>query len=243
MKRLLLSLALMFVAAPVQASPLIADISNYRVEIDAGFNGTRLFLFGARNDNGDVVLVVRGPEKNFTVWKKEKIAGIWVNTDHMVFKNVPDYYIIATSRPLDVETNALLYKQLKIGKDTLLTPPRNPDMLPKFNDFSKAFFDFQEKRRLYLPKPEEISFMGETLFKTKADFPDTIPKGEYTAEIYLISDGEVTGVQNMPIQVVKSGMDAVIYDYAHHDPLMYGITAVVVALCAGWGVARIFEKL
>ncbi len=241
MRRWLLILFLLL-PFPALANPLVADLSNYRIDIDSGFSGTRLFLFGARNDNGDVVVVIRGPERNYTIRKKEPIAGVWINTQSMKFKNVPDFYVIASSRALETIKGASLFRQLRIGPDAMLTPPRQPEAMQNYLMFSQAFFRYQQKRRLYLTQPISISFMGETLFKTQIDFPDTIPKGDYTAEIYLVSDGELVGVQTTPIHVAKSGLDAFLFDYAHNDPLLYGISAVVIALCAGWGVGRLFER-
>lgn len=248
MKRCVVALAVLFLALlglPAAASannPLVADLSNYRINIDSGFSGTRLFLFGARNDNGDVVVVIRGPNRHYTIRKKEQIAGVWVNTQSMKFKYVPDFYVVASSKPLEQVQAASLFKQLRIGTDTLLRQPDSPEAMPAYLMFSQAFYRHQQERRLYLDKPVEVSFMGETLFKTQIDFPDTIPKGDYTAEIYLISEGELVGVQTTPIRVAKIGLDAFLFDYAHNNPLMYGISAVVIALCAGWGVGRLFEK-
>src|SRR5271170_765430 len=81
--------------ASASAAPLVADLAQYRVDIDSGFNGTRIFLFGARNDNGDIVAVIRGPAKDYIVRKKEEVAGIWVNRQRMRFFGVPDFYAIA----------------------------------------------------------------------------------------------------------------------------------------------------
>ena len=81
------------------------------------------------------------------------------------------------------------------------------------------------------------------LFKTTIEFPDNIPPGDYTAEIYLISNGDIIGMQSTPIRVVKSGLDAFVYNYAHTSPILYGITAVVLALFIGWFGGRLFEKI
>jgi hypothetical protein len=43
--------------------------------------------------------------------------------------------------------------------------------------------------------------------------------------------------------VRKVGIDAFLYDYAHRHPLFYGITAVILALSAGWFAGRLFEKI
>lgn len=232
-----------FMGAPARAAtPLVADLSNYRIDIDSGFNGTRIFLFGARNDNGDILVVVRGPQKDYIVRKKEKIAGIWVNRDRMKFYDVPDFYAIAANRPLADIAQKTLLDQLGIGQEHLLVTPPDRWSRQHFDQFSDAFLRYQQTRKLYVDETSPINFMGETLFKTLVEFPDNIPAGNYTAEIYLISAGEVVGMQSTPIQVVKSGMDAFLYMYAHDHPALYGITAVIMALAVGWFAGRLFEK-
>lgn len=231
---------LLFFSIPAQAAPLVADLSNYRIAIDAGFNGTRIFLFGTRNDNGDIVVVVRGSQNNYIVWKKEKIAGVWVNHDRMKFYGVPNFYSIASSKPLSEINQAALFSKLGIGENNLLVAPGDIAKISKFNEFATAFLNHQRGNHLYTTNMDNIGFMGETLFKTVIEFSDNIPPGKYTAEIYLISDGEVVGMQSTPIDVVKSGVDAFIYNYAHNSPALYGFSAIILALSAGWFAGRVF---
>jgi len=239
-----LALALLLLSSPALAvTPIVADISNYRIDIDSGFNGTRIFLFGARNDSGDVVIVVRGPSKDYIVRKKEQIMGIWVNRSRMKFFDVPDFYAVASSKKLEDIMQTGAFNHLRIGQDNLFTPPSDPKQLIAFNEFSDAFLHYQHERKLYKQDPEPVSFMGETLFKTVIEFPDDIPPGNYTAEIYLLSGGQVVGMQSTPIHVVKSGLDAFLYMWAHSYPTLYGLAAVLMALTIGWFAGRIFEKI
>lgn len=242
MRKIFISLILLVLPPAAQATPLVGDMSQYRIEMDAGFSGTRLFLFGARNDIGDVVVVVRGPQKDYIVRKKESMGGIWVNRDRMKFFSMPDFYAIATSKPLNEIEQHSLFRQLGIGQDVLFSPPSNPEKMAKFAEYSEAFLKYQHARKRYSSSPVKLEFMGETLFKTVVEFPDNIPPGDYTAEFYLISDGEVMGMQSAPIKVSKSGVDAFLYNYAHGHPLLYGISAIVLALSAGWFAGRLFEK-
>lgn len=228
--------------APAYAAPIVADISNYSIAMDANFTGTRMFLFGARNDTGDVVVVVRGPAKDFLIRKKEKVAGVWVNQSRMKFFGVPVFYSIGSSRPLEDIDSSSLFARLGIGENTLLANYSLGKNISDIADFSHAFLTSHYAKRLYQPSVHKLDFMAETLFKTTIEFPDTIPPGEYTAEIYLISDGDITGMQTIPIQVDKSGIDAFLYNYAHNFPALYGISAIVIALAAGWFAGRLFEK-
>ena len=209
--------------------------------MDAGFNGTRIFLFGVRNDNGDIVVVIRGPQKNYIVRKKEKIAGVWINRDRMKFYNVPNYYSVASSRPLSDISKIIKFAELGIGEENLLNNHSIPSKSDKLNEFETAFLNHQHNKQLYYVNPDSIGFMGETLFKTVIEFSDSIPQGKYTAEIYLINDGEIIGMQSTPISVVKSGLDAFIYNYAHNSPVLYGLSAIILALSIGWLAGRLFE--
>ena len=237
------TIATIFLCFPaLAATPLAADVSNYRIDIDSGFNGTRIFLFGARNDTGDIVVVARGPSKDYIVRKKEQIAGIWINRQRMKFFGVPDFYAIASSKKLSEIEEAGLFKRLGIGQASLLTSPGDPKSIASFPEFQEAFLRYQLSRKLYMHEPSKVDFMGEMLFKTVIEFPDNIPPGDYTAEIYLLSDGEIVGMQSTPIKVVKSGLDALLSFYAHQYPALYGIGAIAMALAVGWVTGRAFEK-
>src|SRR5262249_23694978 len=154
---------------------------------------------------------VRGPRKDYVVRRKEEVGGLWVNRDRMKFLNVPDFYAIASSRPMTAIEQFAVSRQLGIGQDSLLAPPPDPRSQPTYAEFADAFLRHQYGRRLYMKDSGDIQFMAETLFKTAIEFPDDIPPGHYTAEVYLLSGGEVVGMQSMPITVDKGGIDEFLY--------------------------------
>lgn len=234
-------LLLLLITFPASAAPVVADLSNYRIAMDASFNGTRLFLFGSRNDNGDIVVVIRGEQKNYILRKKEKVAGIWVNRDRIKFYNIPNFYAVASSKPLPEINQEFSFAKLGIGEENLIDTSSTSKQPEQTLEFKDAFLSHQHNNHLYYTNTENISFMGETLFKTVVEFSDNIPPGIYTAEIYLVNDSGIIGMQSIPISVVKSGLDAFIYDYAHNSPALYGLSAIILALAAGWIAGKLFE--
>ena len=56
--------------------------------------------FGAIDGTGDVVVVVRGPESVATVHRKGRTLGIWANEADMAFANVPGFWAMASTGPL-----------------------------------------------------------------------------------------------------------------------------------------------
>jgi uncharacterized protein (TIGR02186 family) len=228
----LCGLMLAFLPFAAYAKPLISDLSQYRIPIDSSFTGTSLLLFGARQDAGDVVVVVRGPESDFVVRKKERVAGIWVNRHQEVFQGLPYFYRVYMDDARQRQWPDVLHR--------LAILPEQGGPVP--DDFRQAFMRDREKQALYMPPLDAVSFMGETLFKVDIDFPDTIPRGMYTAEVYLLQDGELVGMQSTPLKVEKQGFDALLFDLAHGASLLYGMLAVLMALSVGWLAGLVFKK-
>jgi uncharacterized protein (TIGR02186 family) len=242
MKLITLIIAIILTASYANARPVIADLSLRKIEIDSGFKGTEVLLFGARNDAGDVVVVIRGPKISYVVRKKERVAGIWVNKKQAVFNNIDGFYVVASSRNLDEIKNDYLLSNLGIGMQNL----KFDGVIDKGLDiveFQKALVNREEKDKLYYPEVGEVSFIGDTLFRTIIKFPDNLIKGEYTAEIYLFSDGQLVGLQSTPLIVKKTGFDARIFNFAYEYPAIYGILAVMMALAGGWIAGIVFRKV
>ena len=58
------------------ADPLVVDLSNHLVAITTGFTGTKVLLFGAVEDEGDVIVTVRGPDQDMVVSPHLKFCWI-----------------------------------------------------------------------------------------------------------------------------------------------------------------------
>ncbi|MBI3451491.1 MAG: TIGR02186 family protein, partial [Rhodospirillales bacterium] len=82
-------------ASRADAQPLVADLSSHLIAITTGFAGTEILLYGATEGEGDVAVVVRGPDASTVVRRKSRIAGIWINREQMTFTGVPAFYRVA----------------------------------------------------------------------------------------------------------------------------------------------------
>ena len=225
-----------------RARPVIGDLSLRQIEIDSSFKGTEILLFGARNDAGDIVVVIRGPELSYIVRKKERVSGIWINKKQAIFKDINGYYNVSSNRPLEEMKNNSLLKALDIGIHNISLPMETEEDTDR-EEFKEALLDDQEAHELYFPIVGEVTFIGDVLFRTIIKFPENIPRGTYTAEIYLFSDGQLNAVQSTPLIVKKRGFDAFIYDFSYNFPTIYGIISVLIALSAGWIAGVIFRKV
>lgn len=227
------------------AKPLVGDMSEYQVNIDSTFTGKNIILFGAQNDPGEVLIVVRGPKRNVTIRKKrEAFGGIWVNGESVEFQDIPFYYSInGLNRfeindplPTSYEAMEIGWNQVNFGGNGEVSPAQR-------EEFKQAFLTLQGQKGLYRHFSEPLKFMGDTLFKTLISFPDTLPRGKYAVDMYLMEDGHLRGVQTLPISVEKSGFDAWVYDMAHHQAPLYALMAITIALSVGWGISQLFSRI
>jgi len=83
------------------ARPLIADSYPRKINIDHNFKGIDILLYGARNQYGTIVVVARGPKKDFVLREKGKVAGIWTNTKNIELDDYYSFYSIASNKPIE----------------------------------------------------------------------------------------------------------------------------------------------
>jgi uncharacterized protein (TIGR02186 family) len=233
---------LLFAPAAARAQALVFDLSSHLIAITAGFSGTELLLFGATEGEGDVVVVLRGPDADMVVRHKSRVGGIWLNTSQMTFTGVPAFYRAAASRPLDEIAPPSVRMRHQLGTDNLrFTPP--PDANPaEAATFRAGLVRNKERHGLYSNDVGRVNFLGPRLFRTRVVLPANVPPGSYTVEVLLIKNGQVLAAQTTPMFVSKTGVSADVYEFAHRHAPIYGILTVFIALLAGWGAGAIFRR-
>lgn len=230
------------VAVPARADIVVADLSSHSIAITTGFTGASVVLFGATDGLADVVAVVRGPERDMTVWKKGKVAGIWVNTESVTFVGMPSFYAVASTRPLADALSPGTAALYKIGAHNLKFETKTPTDPDRVKLFAQALIDVRKRAGVFSPSHEKISFLGDRLFRTTFFFPASIPTGTYMVEVFLVRDKDVIGGQTTPLVVSKVGVDAAVFNFARNDALAYGVIAVVMAVMAGWVASLPFRN-
>jgi uncharacterized protein (TIGR02186 family) len=237
-RRLLLAFALTglltMAGGPARSDGVVADLSSHLIAISSGFTGTSVVLFGAVEGGGDIVAVVRGPEHELTLWRKGKVAGIWVNAESVTFAGVPSFYAVAASRPIEevvAPGPAALYR---IGATNLKLDAKPGTDPERARRFATALIAEQQQAGLFGADIGKISFLGPRLFRATITFPTNVPTGTYLVEVFLVRDRDVVSGQTTPLVVSKVGVDAAVSDFASRESAAYGAIAVLTAVVAGW---------
>jgi uncharacterized protein (TIGR02186 family) len=244
MKRLitLVAIALVLVPAVSHARPMVADVNPRKIDIDHNFKGLNLLAYGARNDAGNIVVVVRGPKEKQILRKKGRVFGVWTNVENFELDDLYSYYAVAAMRPLTSVQNDMLLKKLEIGTSNIAITPDEDSTAAENQKIQQSAVNLMQNKALYSGKDYEISFWGDTLFRTFINFPKNITNGVYNIDIYLFNDGLLRSYQTMPIYVDKVGFEAFINEMAHKRPMLYGVISVLMAVVIGLLVGTMFSR-
>lgn len=237
-------------AAAARAQEIVAGISSTDIELRHSFVGQDLTLFGAIKSSPrdldqtayDVVLVVRGAGRAYTVRKKARILGIWVNAEELSFASAPGYYSVASTRPLTEVANPRILAGLGIGAEYHFSGPSRELGEDEYDAFIAGFAENRRRAGLYRPNAEHMALQSGTLFKAEFFFPSNVPSGPYEASAYLFKNGRLLSETTQVITIATAGFERTIFDLAHEQPALYGLLAVILAVGFGWGAALIIQR-
>ena len=233
-------------SASASDNKMTAEISTDLVQINTGFDGVNLLLFGTTNGTNNIIIVIKGPLETNIIRKKTRVASIWVNTEKVIIENVPTFYAIASTRPLNQITTQSILKKYGIGANNFLTnilKQANAKTMDISDEYKNALVRLKNKLGLYIDNPIKIKLIEEQLFRANIKFPANVSTGNYTAQIYSFKNGLLLDVINKPILVEKIGIGADVFRLAHSPSALYGIIAILIAVASGWIAAAIFRKV
>ena len=249
---LILALALQGQQTVIQteAPSIVAALTHETVEIREDFVGQELVLYGATRGltiQDEIVVVLRGPAYDLRVMRKARNFGVWVNSDPLVFADVPSYYAIATSLPLENIASEAELADSRIGLPSLFA--RQPEeseiaalpqdtVLPYLQAIARA----GERQNLYEEAQRGVEVLDGGLFRATISLPPLTPVGDYVADVYLFREGRVIASRSAALRVEKAGLERFIYDFAQTLPWLYGLFCVLLAVLAGYLADLIFNR-
>jgi uncharacterized protein (TIGR02186 family) len=218
------------------SGPLDFGLADDHVKITSGFTGDDLVIFGSRRQDGDVIVVLEGPERYSVVRRKEPVFGAWVNKSSLRFENTPSYYDYALSAEREADILSADFRAMKrVGLSaSMFLPDKNRYDEKTTKLFQEALLRNQQNSGLYRLKPQKVSFLGEQLFRADFHLPSNVPSGTYKVRALLVRDGEVVSEQVKELRVGLTGFSAGVYKFAKEHSVLYGLLCVGIACFAGW---------
>ena len=247
--------ALTLAATPATAADrLVSSLSSHIVKITPSFTGTELVLFGIvdrdaeappRRGGFDIVATVKGPPETLVVRRKERVVGIWVNTESRTFVQVPSYLATLSSRPIEAIVSLDVARRLQLGlRRTLLPQQIGPDTADVVRDdpFRSAFLRLKDARKLYVEEKDAVTFQTPILYSATIPVPAGAPTGTYNVDLKLFADGALVASSTEAFDVIKFGFEQFVAQSAVDHGLLYGLATAAMALMTGWLASVMFRR-
>jgi uncharacterized protein (TIGR02186 family) len=230
-----------------------ADVSARNVAVTASFSGVEIVVFGAVDNSQqpspesgyyDVIIVVEGVPGRIVVRRKSDVTGLWVNTSAVTFDNVPTFFAIASTRPLDEIASEDFRTLYRIGVRHLrLTPAfvqSRPLSTQELDAFREAVARLKERAGLFVNAPFATRFIGNSLFSARIVLPANVTVGPFDTRVYLFHDQTLLSEYSVRLYLEREGLARYLHAFAELYPLLYGLSTVALSLAAGLLAGKLF---
>ncbi len=220
---------------------LAADLTQANIEVNAGYSGASISVFGAvfgsADTPSDVVIVVRGPDERLSIARRERRAGLWLSGGPQRVEGAPGFHLTASSRDLARIATPAVLREAGAGLGSL------PVSTPGGVEFNQAVIRLKRGEGLYGENPKGVDFVDRGLFRARVDLPVSAPVGRYQVAVILFQDGQAVARRSRELTIEKVGVERLISGFAHQRPWVYGMVCVLIALAAGWAASAAFRRV
>lgn len=250
MTRLAALLTLLIAAAPAsgRADTLVSTLSDNVIEITSQFVGSRIVVFGAVREiepqetasDYQIAVVVEGPSTAVVTRRRERVLGVWTNTDSRRFFAVPSYYVVHLSPNLDTGASQELLSRFRLGLESLDFV--HNAIVRGDGPFATAVVEERMRRGLYEERQNAVEMLAPEVFRTTFFLPSEIPLGNYRVSVHLFRDGAFLASRVQNLLVLKTGFSDRLARFADEWALPYGLLTAALGLFTGWFAGFIFRR-
>lgn len=240
----------MALPAVAAGEDIVAGLSQNRVAITADFEGSEILIYGAVKRESPVpdgqlhvIITVEGPATPITVRRKDRRAGIWINSESVEIDSAPSFYAVATTGRLKdiLSDTENLRHQITIPR--AIRSVGISEQARNAPDFVDALIRVREAENRYRLSEQTVQFTEATLFRTDVLLPANLTEGLYLVRIFLTRDGRVVDTIERQINVRKEGLERFLFNLSRDQPLIYGLLSLMIAVGAGYAASAIFRLI
>ncbi|MFZ9396006.1 MAG: TIGR02186 family protein, partial [Erythrobacter sp.] len=159
------------------------------------------------------------------------------------FRSAPSFFAVAASRPVDQivdERTAAIYE---LGTEFIQLSPSGQIEPEKQARFAAGLVDLRQRLGLYKEDMTGVTISEQVLYQARIALPSNVLTGQYTAETFAISRGQVIASAIAEVEVRKVGFERFVEVFSQLYALWYGLAAVFLSVSMGWMAGRLFSYI
>jgi uncharacterized protein (TIGR02186 family) len=246
-----LLLLMLLIAVPARAETVVAGLSLDEIGITTSFDGSSVLIYGAvRRDAPEppgppleVIVTLEGPSGAVVVRKKNRQAGIWINTEKVGVAATPSFYAVASTGPLAQILDPGEDVRQRISVPLAVRAFSGPLEVADARPCTEALLRIRMAEGLYSLSESSVTLVEGTLFRADFQLPANLIEGDYRTRIFLLRGGIVIDAFLAALPVRKVGIERTIFVLSQQNPLAYGLLSLLIAVSAGWIASALFRLL
>lgn len=250
MKRFLIALSLLLLAAPVAAERLVSALSTQQVLITSSFDGATLSLFGsiepdtpegAATGPYNVIAIVTGPLQDRVTRLKTNVLGIWTNTQDVTFRHFPSFYAVIASGKLDNIASAEVLERFTVRPEAQARAAAEASRL-EADRFGVELVRLMTEEKHFVLREDGVRFLSANAYTVNVALPSDVANGPFLVQTLVLKNGELIAERSEGFSVRKSGFENLVFVMSRQQPLLYGLLCVALALGTGWLAGVVFRR-
>lgn len=218
------------VRIPCQVTPRV-------IEAGAFYDGARVRIEGVVAPDTKVIVTVTGASHEETFNRKARFGPAWLSAGKVRISEAPSLYLRFSSERIAAMGVAGFDEAALMARMRLAPPP------PDSRAGRKLLADYLALKKEdgmygFAGQGVVLGPAGEDGAPFRVDFlwPKKAPPAEYQVHVYEVRGGAVSREGGVPIAVVRTGFPAWLANLAETRAPVYGVTAIVIGVLAGFGI-------
>ena len=233
---ILLAVLLISCATAYAEGDISINFKPEHVTIGTTYNGANVEITGTVPKDCSAVIRVMGEHKSTHLKKKGKVLGfLWMNVASVELDDIPSLFLVGTDSKI-YEGGGEKWKKLNLGFNSV----KGTADEKIFNEFLKLV----EHEEHYMIEDGVVKYQddnGLRKYTAELRMPSSLQRGAYTVEVVAVRDGKVVGKKSSIIRAEFAGFPKLLASIAFGHEIIYGISAVIIAILAGLFMSLIFS--
>ncbi|MBK8839017.1 MAG: TIGR02186 family protein [Hyphomonadaceae bacterium] len=221
---------------PFMAAGLAEDV----VELKVNYSGSRIVLFATapqpENETSGMAVALIGP-----MAPQKMIHRTATGDETIEFVAAPLVFAIGAEPQVAASVALEVMIEAGLNAQASAMPRSNQLMSPDLDKWRTAFVDLKMEQGLYSFSDTTIERLDGGLRRAKIALPINAPPGEYRIRAVSFRNGAPVGESEQVLTIVRSGLDATLFDLSRQHGFIYGFVAVLLGVSVG-GIAAWFGR-
>lgn len=224
------------------AEPADLTLDPAAMNVNTFFSGGQLTVSGEIPAADDVVVEIIGPAANSLFNLKGRIGPFWMTRDKVELENAPGLYMLMMPAGQEWEHKAA---GLGLGVDNLKQRISIGKSAEPTDRVFTMFVKLKKSEGLYGETPGAVTYAtaenSAKRFTASAVLPSSTAVGVYQIKATVMEQGTVVRTLQHDFVVQEVGFVKMVNELASNRRLVFGVSAVLIALFAGAVMGFIFK--